>query len=520
MTSCFGYIRVSTQKQGEGVSLDAQKDAIQAFARQKDLTITKWFEEKQTAAKGGRPIFNQMLRQLRRGGASGVIIHKIDRSARNLRDWAMFSELPDAGVNVYVATESLDFTSRGGRLTADIQAVIAADYIRNLREETIKGIQGRLKQGLYPFRAPVGYLDNGKGKPKTPDPIKAPMIREMFELYASGQYSLRSLRSEITRRGLRNHRNRPLSLCGIETILNNSFYSGLIVMQRTAQTYHGIHAPIVPPSLFKRVQEVKADRNGKVATRHNHLYRRLFRCGLCQGPMSPERQKGRVYYRCQTKCCATKTIREDRLEEAVLKALRRLEITPEGADKLQKAWATDATDAQLEAQRQAMALQIAADERRLDRLIDLLVDGAIEKNLFASRKQRLEIDLAASRERLRNMPDPEHVARNRMQFLELLQNLAQLYICAQDAEKRQIVENAFSNRTVVRNNVELEPYDWLRKSNLGPLVLEGAPNRDISRTDPDPAGPEFSDQRLLTQLMFLTRHHHADTSKRGRAKKK
>ena len=139
MKPCFGYIRVSTQKQGEGVSLEAQKDAIQSFADCQGLLVTKWFEEKQTAAKGGRPIFNQMLQKLKRGAAQGVIIHKIDRSARNLRDWAMFSELPDAGVSVYVATESLDFNSRGGRLTADIQTVIAADYIRNLREECIKG---------------------------------------------------------------------------------------------------------------------------------------------------------------------------------------------------------------------------------------------------------------------------------------------------------------------------------------------------------------------------------------------
>ncbi|NEK25243.1 recombinase family protein, partial [Sulfitobacter sp. JBTF-M27] len=442
MNSCFGYIRVSTQKQGEGVSLDAQKEAIQVFARQKGLTITKWFEEKQTAAKGGRPIFNQMLRQLRRGVASGVIIHKIDRSARNLRDWAMFSELPDAGVNVYVATESLDFTSRGGRLTADIQAVIAADYIRNLREETIKGIQGRLKQGLYPFKAPVGYLDQGKGKAKIPDPQKAPLIRDMFDLYASGQYSLRSLREEINRRGLRNHRNRPLSLCGIETILKNPFYTGLIVIRKSGQTYHGIHKSIVPPSLFKHVQEIKESRLGKISTQHNHLYRGLFRCGLCQGPMSPERQKGRVYYRCQTRNCPTKTIREDLLEAAILMALQNLEMTVEGAEQLSKAWAAEENSGQLEAQRQAMALQIAADEQRLDRLTDLLIDGTIDKSLFDTRKQRLEIDLAASREKLRSLPSPEQTARNRRQFLELMKNLTGLHICAQDAEKREIVENA------------------------------------------------------------------------------
>ena len=89
-----------------------------------------------------------MIRNLLKGRADGFVVHKIDRSARNFRDWARIAELADQGIDVHFATEPLDFHSRGGRLTADIQAVIAADYIRNLRDETIKGLQGRLKQGL------------------------------------------------------------------------------------------------------------------------------------------------------------------------------------------------------------------------------------------------------------------------------------------------------------------------------------------------------------------------------------
>lgn len=237
MKLCFGYIRVSTQKQGEGVSLQEQKDAIEIFASRQNLHVIEWFEEKETAAKSGRPVFNKMLRELKRGKASGMIMHKIDRSARNLKDWAIVSELPDQGIQVYVATESLDFNSRGGRLTADMLAVIAADFIRNLREECRKGIRGRLKQGLYPFRAPIGYLDNGRGNPKTPCPQKAPLISELFDLYASGQHSLRTLQSEMNHRGFRNHGGRPLSLHGIETILNNPFYTGIIEIKRTG---HGL----------------------------------------------------------------------------------------------------------------------------------------------------------------------------------------------------------------------------------------------------------------------------------------
>lgn len=506
MKRCFGYIRVSTQKQGEGVSLEAQKDAIEAFASRQNLTVTQWFEEKQTAAKGGRPIFNQMLRQLRRGAASGVIIHKIDRSARNLRDWAMFSELPDIGIGVYVATESLDFTSRGGRLTADIQAVIAADYIRNLREETMKGLTGRLKQGLYPFRAPIGYLDNGKGKPKTADPEKAPLIREMFELYASGQHSLRSLREEMTKRGLRNHRGRPLSLCGIETIINNPFYTGLIVIQRTGQSYAGVHDAIISPTMFKRVQDIKDCRNGKVSTRHNHLYRGLFRCGLCSGPMSPELQKGRVYYRCQTRDCPTKTIREDRLDAIIVDALRRLEIAPESAEKLRNAWASDPCDAQQAERRQALQLQIAGEEKRLTRLTDLLINSTIGEEVFVARKQKLELSLVASREMLRNLPDPEQAADERMQFLELMENLAGLHIRGTKTEKREIVENAFSNRKIYENHVELAPYEWLQIGEIGSCVLFGGPCRDTSRTNQSVGGVECECLKTLPKLLSLLRH--------------
>jgi len=82
----------------------------------------------ETAAKQGRPVFNQALKLLRNGKAKGIILHKLDRGARNLRDWAAIGELSDQGVEIHFANESLDLQSRGGRLAADIQAVVAADY--------------------------------------------------------------------------------------------------------------------------------------------------------------------------------------------------------------------------------------------------------------------------------------------------------------------------------------------------------------------------------------------------------
>jgi site-specific DNA recombinase len=180
MKKYFSYIRVSTVRQGSGTSLIEQREAIERYASRWDLKIIEEFEEKETAAKFGRPVFTQMLKFLKQGKADGVIIHKIDRSARNLRDWAEVGELIDQGVEILFANENLDLYSRGGRLSADIQAVVAADYIRNLREEVKKGFYGRIKQGLFPMPAPLGYLDRGQGQPKEIDPIQGKLVQKGF----------------------------------------------------------------------------------------------------------------------------------------------------------------------------------------------------------------------------------------------------------------------------------------------------------------------------------------------------
>src|SRR5215831_13807073 len=101
MGKVFAYARVSTPRQGEkGVSLQEQKAAIERYAAVHGIEVTRWFEERESAAHAGRPAFNQMLRLLRLGKARGVVIHKIDRTARNLEDWADVGKLADAGVEV------------------------------------------------------------------------------------------------------------------------------------------------------------------------------------------------------------------------------------------------------------------------------------------------------------------------------------------------------------------------------------------------------------------------------------
>jgi site-specific DNA recombinase len=310
----IAYIRVSTEKQGsEGVSLAEQHRAISSYADRHHLIITAWYEERSTAAKRGRPIFKQVMKSLQRGqGRVGLLMHKIDRGARNLRDWADIGDALDQGIAVRFAHDDVDLHTRSGRLTADIQAVIAADYIRNLREEVKKGIVGRLRQGLYPFGAPRGYRNHGKGRVKTPDPIIAPLIVACFQRYATGTYSLRTLAVEMATLGLVNADDQPLRPNAMSKLLHRAFYTGIITIK--GQTYTGIHQPLITEELFSSVQQMLKRRHPrKPRFRHDFRYRRCLRCLTCHTHLVGELQRGRIYYRCHI--CRGVSVREDRVRD-------------------------------------------------------------------------------------------------------------------------------------------------------------------------------------------------------------
>ena len=309
----IAYIRVSTQKQNtNGVSLDEQRRAITEYATRHHLHIIQWFQEVTTAAKRGRPVFRAVMLDLAAGqGRLGLIMHKIDRGARNLRDWADIGEAIDLGITVRFAHDDIDLKTRGGRLTADIQAVIAADYIRNLREEVKKGIAGRLHQGLYPFRAPLGYRNMGSGKVKTPDPGTAPLIITTFRRYASGTYTYTTLATELSCLGLTQASGKPLNTSSIGKILHNPFYIGECLVRGNA--YPGIHQPLITKDLFLAVQSVSKQRTRISRRRHSFRYHRALLCQSCQHFLTGESQKGRVYYRCHY--CSGISVREDRIPE-------------------------------------------------------------------------------------------------------------------------------------------------------------------------------------------------------------
>lgn len=486
MNHVYAYIRVSTVKQGEkGSSLTEQRIAIEAHAKRQNLHIVEWFEEKETAAKRGRALFEKMMKQLTQGKASGVIIHKIDRGARNLKDWADIGALVDNGIEVHFAHESLDMQSRGGRLAADIQAVVAADYIRNLRDEVRKGFSGRLRQGLYPLPAPIGYLDQGRGLPKICDPVRARFVQEAFRLYATGHYSLSTLGDELYRQGLRNTRDSRVTLKGISTILNNEFYTGIIHIRRTGERHLGVHEPIVTKKLFDQVHAILNGRTVIPQTKNSFDYRRFVQCVYCSHNLVAERQKGFVYYRCHTRGCPRTCIREEAIDSHIDDTLAGLRMTKQDLRELVEEFQQleeERSDASKE-KIKSVELQIAAIDDRRKRLTDAYIDRMISKDAFEERNATLlhERTVACNlRDEILKNPDLYKQRVNK--FLELLLSLSDKDILANRGEKRDTVKRVISNFQIDQKTLTSQycfPFDVVASHLKLPC---GEPHRGAGRT--------------------------------------
>jgi hypothetical protein len=168
-------------------------------------------------------------------------------------------------------------------------------------------------------RKPQNSGSHTGGKPKTPDPARAGIVRDAFALYVTASYTPDSLALEMYGRGATSRRGRPISRTTWAYMLKNRFYAGELQLPGTKDVLPGIHEPLVSIETFERVQVLlRRRRRPRFAVRHHFGYRGLLRCA-CGKPMIGEHQKGHVYYRCHR--CPGMCLREERVPEMLDRGL-------------------------------------------------------------------------------------------------------------------------------------------------------------------------------------------------------
>lgn len=334
MTKVIAYVRVSSKEQAEeGYSIEAQQKFLYQYALEHGLDIVREFVEVESAKASGRPAFNEMVAFLRKNKTVKTILcEKTDRLYRNFTDYvALDIEQQDLTLILAKEGEILSRESKSHqKLVHGLKVLLAKNYIDNLREETIKGMKEKAEQGEYPHAAPLGYLNNKETKKIELDPLKSPLVKKMFEIYAGGRDSLESLREKITKDGLLARRGKKIHKSKIELILKNPFYYGCFVWKE--KLYQGTHPPLISKTLFDQVQTVLKRLHRPRVIHRVFPYTGLLTCAKCGCRITAEQHKGKyIYYHCTgfKGKCGNSYINQDDLEKEFGKAIKRMSIPDE-----------------------------------------------------------------------------------------------------------------------------------------------------------------------------------------------
>jgi hypothetical protein len=297
-------------------------------------------------------------------------------------------------------------------------------------------------------RAPIGYLDQGGGKPKVPDPVRAPLIKDAFHLYTTGEYSLHALSAELYRKGLRNRGGKEIAINRLSEMLRNPFYAGVIRMKGSGETYQGIHEALIPKRTFDQVQDVLHGRVSKRAAAQQHTFSRMIQCTTCNYHLIAERQKGHVYYRCHTRECPTTSVREEVAETAIQDRLVPLSFNDDDMNWLCNETKSLAANqlAHRENRAKSIQLQLDAVNSRLTRLMDAYLDDTFDSALLKEKQLALLMERRALEdEQRRNEAGENSVAETILEYLELLKTLPLTYETGNREQKRQLVKTFTSN---------------------------------------------------------------------------
>ncbi|OGF51522.1 hypothetical protein A3I27_01295 [Candidatus Giovannonibacteria bacterium RIFCSPLOWO2_02_FULL_43_11b] len=392
------YARKSTEDDDRQIlSIEAQLVELQEFAAKEKLEIVASFQEAKTAKEPGRIKFAEMLSFLEKGKAERILSWHPDRLARNSVDGGKIIHMIDKGL-----IRSLKFPTfwceptPQGLFMLNIAFGQSKYYVDNLRENVKRGLRQKIRNGVWPSWAPVGYLNNAKTRGIDVDKEKAPKVRKLFEMYSTGSYTFISLANWCKENGLRGNLGKEISVSNVQHILQNPFYFGL--MRYRGEIFEGTHEPLVSKKLFDLCQEVMAKR-GRVqeVKKHRFSFLGLMKCASCGCSITAQYAKGNggiyTYYRCTKKkgvCQEKHYIQENELAAQIKTLLQKVSLSSHDTKKVLAALDNEQEKAKQEAQDKVDILknQLAQNETKLQKLLDVYLDNALTQQEYATKKEK------------------------------------------------------------------------------------------------------------------------------------
>lgn len=462
------YARKSSESEDRQIlSIDSQIKELKDLAKKENLKITEVITEAKSAKAPGRKGFKELIEKIENGKANGILCWKLDRLARNPMDGGTINWKLQQGTIKHIKTFDRDWYPTDNVLMMSVEFGMANQFILDLSSNTKRGMRAKAEQGGWPHLAPPGYLNNPQAKIKKDakkiikDPSNFNLIRKAFDMMLTGNYSVPFVLNEINSWGYRNKQANKMSRTVFYKIFSNPFYYGCFEYPCGSGNWHeGKHEPMITKQEYDRIQ-LLLGKQGKIKRQKKFFaFRGFIECGECGASITAEnkikRQKnGNVhyytYYHCtkRTKAdCSQGSIQEDKLEEEILKLIKRIEISPE-FHEWAMSWIKYENKKESEDRNKILSSQQKAYNsciKKIDRLIDMRTNDEITEEEFKNKKFVLSNEKTQLIESLGNTDNRVNQwIKKADQVLTFAENARAIFENGSPEVKKNILANLGSN---------------------------------------------------------------------------
>lgn len=448
---CVIYARVSSREQErDGFSIDAQLKLLRCYAREHSYQIVREFKEAETAKVSGRRQFNIMLEYIRSNlDITNILCEKTDRLSRNFRDIATLDDLmqshnltihyPKEGITLHKDSKSHE------KFIFGIKALMAKNYVDNLSEEVKKGMLEKAEQGDYLFRAPLGYKNNLQTRKIEIDPVTAPLLKKLFEWYATGRYSLKGVGVKAYSEGIGfNKPGRKFCAGTVARILQNPVYYGKFRFK--GRLMDGNHEPLITKELFDAVQSQMGRLNRPKERKRSFAFRGLLKCGYCGCSMTAQIQQEKyIYYSCTggRGKCPQKYYREEKVAEMLGGAIRNITLPESLVGWIREALREVHSDEQRFHQDAISSLrkELGKVESRISKIYEDKLDGVISQSDWVRFNEKYSADITKIKQDLnRHLQSGMDYYLTGSKILELAKTAYSQYVSQSIEEKRRLLD--------------------------------------------------------------------------------
>lgn len=494
---CFLYLRVSTEMQVDGYSLEAQKNCLKKFAEREELVIAGVYEDAGKSGKSieGRPAFRRMLSDIESGaGIDYVMVYKLSRFGRNAADILNSLELLQTyDVNLICIEEGIDSSQTSGKLLISVLSAVAEIERENILEQTMNGRREKARQGKWNGGpAPYGYMI--KDEILSINEEEAEIVRTIYDKYVNTRLGYSGIAKYFNLQGIKKTPRKEsdieeFSAHFIQLLIDNPVYCGKIaygrrskervkgkkneyklVKQKEYCLVDGQHEGIISEELWQKAQEKRLASgikySSKLGKERAHLLTGIIKCPKCGCGMYANRvcwtkkdgtYKEVMYYSCSRNkqsrgrhCDYSANLKKTDIEPLVVEVIKKLVQDEEFAVEIKRRIGvqvdTDKIDTELFNYENKLK-EVEANKSRLEREIDTLPLGAAHRDRkildMTTRLDALYENIAEIESNIEDARFRKKAAEEKALTLEniykILMHFSELYDIMNDEERKELL---------------------------------------------------------------------------------